>query len=212
MSTLRPVPEKSRPPVLRTWAEQKLKLPLCSDALCGDLSSTLGSLPRQRSFRRHEGGGEKPPNRTWTRKWPGAALRPPKPPARWHLPGPMSPLVQGWLSLLGSPLSPCPLIGLPRAARLQWENLEASACWGFPRLPSSRSRRPPGWVPGRACRFQPPWITWLHATWGQNQRLGSGKRVAPCLTWRKKLGSVGRSETSTDPFIWWAWERKSFGS
>nr|XP_014338791.1 PREDICTED: uncharacterized protein LOC106701616 [Bos mutus] len=63
------------------------------------------------------------------------------------------------------------------AARLRWEDLEASARWGFPRPPSSRSRRPPGWVPGRACRFQPPWITWLGATWGQNQRLGSEQHV-----------------------------------
>lgn len=40
----------------------------------------------------------------------------------------MSPLLQGWFSLLGSPLSPCSLIGLPGAARLLWEDLEASAC------------------------------------------------------------------------------------
>ncbi|XP_024606735.1 uncharacterized protein LOC112403484 isoform X4 [Neophocaena asiaeorientalis asiaeorientalis] len=43
-------------------------------------------------------------------------------------------------------------------------------------LASVISRRPSGWVPGRASCFQPHEITWLLATRGQNQHLVSENR------------------------------------
>ncbi|KAB0405275.1 hypothetical protein E2I00_017662, partial [Balaenoptera physalus] len=46
-------------------------------------------------------------------------------------------------------------------------------------LASVISRRPSGWVPGRASCFQPHEITWLHATRGQNQQLVSALDSPP---------------------------------